>query len=113
MHDCHMFDVSLSYFDKFFNHRLFQYSIDKKKRVFGTLQEARHVRGHPCPRTGVSADMSGFLETAEFSSTCFEPKLFDLNSRGIFNLSINWRAEAANCSSMFSNAAVIKLDKLL
>ena len=23
------------------------------------------VRGHPCPRTGVSADMSGFLESAE------------------------------------------------
>ena len=22
----------------------------------GSLQEARHVRGHPCPRTGVSAD---------------------------------------------------------
>ena len=25
-------------------------------RILGSLQEARHVRGHPCPRTGVSAD---------------------------------------------------------
>ena len=50
----------------------------------------------------------------DFSATLrSEPMLFDFDSWGKPNLSTNWRAEPANCSSMFSNAVVIKLDKLL